>query len=189
VTAKLPPGDGNPFEVITTRTAYANDWIRVFEHQVLKPDGSPGLYGVVQYRNRAVGVVPYENGRLWLVGQWRFPLGHYSWEIPEGGSPPGEDLAATARRELREETGLEAAALELILEMHLSNSVSDEYAAVFLARGLTRGEAAPEDTERLTVHDVSLDDAYELVCAGTITDAISVAAILKLMLLSRDGRL
>lgn len=185
----FPPEEGNPFHVRGSRQIYSNPWILVTEHDILNAHGRPGIYGTVSFKNRAVGVVPYENGRIWLVGQWRFPLGFYSWEIPEGGSPKDEDLIETARRELREETGLTARSIELILEMHLSNSVSDEYAAIYLARGLAKGEAAPEETEQLRMHTVTLEEAYDLVSRGVITDSLSVGAILKLMLLRHEGRL
>ncbi|MBI3543277.1 MAG: NUDIX hydrolase [Deltaproteobacteria bacterium] len=181
--------EGNPFTKRGTRQVYDNAWIRVREDEILTPAGKPGIYGVVEFKNRAVGVVPYENGEIWLVGQWRYPLGSYSWEIPEGGSPAAEELEATARRELKEETGLVARKLERIVEMHLSNSVSDEYAAVFLATGLTQGAAEPEETERLKIRKVTLDEAYALVSRGAITDSLSVAAILKLVLLRHEGRL
>ena len=106
---------------------YENPWIRVREDQVLRPDGLPGIYGVVEFKNRAVGVLPVEaDGSVWLVGQYRYPVGAYSWEIPEGGGPMSEDPEATARRELREETGLTAGKIELLTTAHLSNSVSDE---------------------------------------------------------------
>ena len=119
-------------------------WIAVREDQVLRPDGQPGIYGVVHFKNRAVGVLPVEDdGRVWLVGQYRYPLDRYSWEIPEGGGPEGEAPEEAARRELREETGLVAGRLELLAMLHLSNSVSDELAYLFRATGLTPGPASP----------------------------------------------
>lgn len=179
----------NPFRITSSRSVYENNWIQVEEHGFVNPAGSPGIYGVVRFKNRAVGVVPYHEGRIWLVGQYRFPLQHYSWEIPEGGSPESEALEETARRELREETGIEAASFEKIVEMHLSNSVTNEYGIVFLARGLTFGEAEPEDTEELQVKTVTLEDAYAQVKAGEITDSLSVAAILRLKLMDYEGSL
>lgn len=181
--------ESNPFKVLSTRDVYDNNWVRVVEHQILSPSGNPGIYGVIHFKNRAVGVIPYENGKIWLVGQYRFPLGQYSWEIPEGGSPFSEDLIQTAHRELKEETGLEADSIEKILEMHLSNSVSDEYAVIYLARGLTHGKPHPEDTEQLKVKEVSLDEVYAMVTRGEITDSLSVAGILKLMTMRYEGKL
>ena len=105
----------NPWKTLSSRLVYENPWIRVREDQVLRPDGQPGIYGVVEFKNRAVGVLPVEDdGSVWLVGQYRYPLSLYSWEIPEGGSPASESTEETALRELREETGLTAGRLELI---------------------------------------------------------------------------
>jgi 8-oxo-dGTP pyrophosphatase MutT (NUDIX family) len=179
----------NPWTVLSSKLIYENKWISLTEHQVLNPAGNPGIYGTVHFQADAVGVVPYEDGWVWLVGQYRFPLGSYEWEIPEGGSPPGEDPAETARRELKEETGLEAEHLEPILEMHLSNSVSDEWGIVFLATGLRQGEASPEETEMLSVKKMRLEDVYAEVEARRIRDSLTVAAIYKLMLMRAEGRL
>src|SRR4051812_33372191 len=96
--------ESNPFKIVSSRSIYENAWIHLYEHQVINPKNKPGIYGVVKFKNRAVGVIPYSNGMIWLVGQYRFPLEQYSWEIPEGGSPQGEDISETARRELKEET-------------------------------------------------------------------------------------
>lgn len=179
----------NPFTVLTSKPIYSNAWIDVVEHQVLTPRKTPGIYGTVSFKHRAVGVIPYADGYIWLVGQYRFPLKQYSWEIPEGGSPQGEDLVETARRELKEETGLEAKTFELITRMHLSNSVSDEYGEIFLARDITVGTPNPEDTEELSLQRISLEEAYRLVVDGTITDSLSVAGIFRLMLMKYEGTL
>ena len=136
-----------------------------------------------------MGVIPYEGGQIWLVGQFRFALHRYSWEIPEGGAPEGESLEQTARRELKEETGFEAKRLRSLLTMHLSNSVTDEYGEVFLATDLTAGTPNPEETEQLKVKQVSLAEAYAMVSAGEITDSLSVTGILKLVLMEKEGLL
>lgn len=179
----------NPFRTLSSRQVYDNPWIRVVDHQVLKPRGGEGVYGVVHFKNRAVGVVPYDHGKIWLVGQYRFPLGRYSWEIPEGGAPFDEPLEACAERELREETGLRAGRLAKLFSMHLSNSVTDEEAHVFLASELSQGAPAPEDTEELRVKALPLPEVMALIERGEITDSISVAAIFRVVLLEREGRL
>jgi 8-oxo-dGTP pyrophosphatase MutT (NUDIX family) len=144
----------------------------------------------VHYKNLAIGVIPLDaEGYIWLVGQYRFVLKGYSWEIPEGGGDPAVPAVESAQRELKEETGLEASEWSLLLEMHLSNSIGDEQAFVYLARGLHQGEAEPEETEQLIVRRVPFEEAYEMVERGEITDSISVAGILKIKVLSVSGQL
>jgi 8-oxo-dGTP pyrophosphatase MutT (NUDIX family) len=177
-TANNLPDRSNPWKTLSTRLVYENPWIRVREDQVIRPDGQRGIYGVVEFKNRAVGVLPVdEQGRIWLVGQYRYTVQAYSWEIPEGGSPPGESLEATAHRELREETGLTAGRLELIATAHLSNSVSDEAGYVFRATELTPGVGEPEGSERLLVRRVAWREAERMLQTGEITDSLSVIAI------------
>ena len=171
----------NPWRIVGSKPVYENPWIRVTEFDVVNPSGNPGIYGKVHFRNHAVGVVPMdEEGCVWLVGQYRFTLDEYSWEIPEGGCPIGESTEAAAMRELMEETGIVAERLEKLFEMHLSNSVSDEWGVTYLATGLTVGQAAPEETERLRVWRLPLQEAYAMVCEGRITDSMSVAALQQL---------
>ena len=172
----------NPWETVSTRVVYDNPWIRVREDEVVRPDGLPGIYGVVHFKNVAVGVLAVEDDMLYLVGQYRYPLGRYSWEIPEGGCPEGSDHLEAARRELAEETGLRARRWTKMGEAHLSNSVSDELAVWFLAEGLEQGERRPEGTEKLQVRRVSLRGALAMVNSGEITDAISMLAIQQLLL-------
>jgi len=169
----------NPWTTLSSRPVYDNSWIAVREDSILRPDGNPGIYGVVHYKNRAVGVLPVEeDGSIWLVGQFRYPLGVYSWEIPEGGGPEGESPEDTARRELLEETGLIAGDLEPIVKSHLSNSVSDELALIYRATRLRQDVSRPEGTERLTVKRVDWSLAWEMLTRGEITDSMSVMAIL-----------
>lgn len=179
----------NPWTTLSSKIQYDNPWITVTEHQVLNPAGGEGIYGTVHFKNLAIGVAPYAEGKLWMVGQYRYPLEAYSWEIPEGGGPLGIDALDSARRELQEETGLEAAHYQPILEMDLSNSVSDERAIVYLATGLQQGKADPEETEELRVRQIPLEEAYEMVESGEIRDSLTVAAIYKLMLMKCRGEL
>lgn len=177
-TPQLPVDRGNPWQTLSSRPVYENPWIAVREDQVLRPDGLPGIYGVVHFKNRAIGVLAVDtDGAIWLVGQYRYPLHAYSWEIPEGGSPATESPEETARRELREETGLTAGKLELVATAHLSNSVSDEMGYVFRATELTEGADEPEGTERIAVRKVAWDEAWRMLKEGEITDSLSVIAI------------
>ena len=161
-------------------TVYENPWLTVWHDDVTRPDGKAGVYGVMHYANLAVGVVAIDiDDRVALVGQHRYTLDEYSWEIPEGGVPPDEDAQAGAARELREETGLVAGEWQELVRVHLSNSISDEAAALFLATDLTPGAASPDGTEDLAVRWVPFDDALAMALDGRITDAMSVAALLQ----------
>lgn len=174
----------NPWTITGQKLVYDNPWIALTEYDVITPGGTPGIYGKVHFKNRAVGVVPLDDAQnTWLVGQFRFVLDSYSWEIPEGGCPEGEDMLYSAQRELLEETGLKAQQWTPLLSMHVSNSVSDEWAEVFIATGLSQHAPQPEDTERLLVKKLPFEEAFQMVERGEITDSISVAAILKTKLL------
>jgi 8-oxo-dGTP pyrophosphatase MutT (NUDIX family) len=180
----------NPWTVLEEKKIYDNPWISVTEFDVLTPGGSPGIYGKVHFKNFAVGAVAIDaEGMIPLVGQYRFPLQAYSWEIPEGGGQLDIDPLVSAQRELREETGLVARHWQEILRMHLSNSVSDELAILYLATGLTQESAEPEDTEQLAHRRVTVNEAYEMVLRGEITDAMSVAGIMQVKLLVLQNRL
>ena len=168
----------NPWRTLASKQVYDNPWIRVREDRVIRPDGEPGIYGVVHYKNIAVGVLPIEEDHIYLVGQYRYPLQSYSWEIPEGGCPEGEEPLLAARRELKEETGLEARRWRRLGEAYLSNSVADEYAVWFLATGLVPGDSRPEGAERLSVRRVPLREALDMALGGEITDALSQLAIM-----------
>ena len=180
-----PDETRNPWLTIASKQVYDNPWITVREDQVIRPDGEPGIYGVVHYKNIAVGVLAIEEDHLYLVGQYRYPLEKYSWEIPEGGCPEGEEPLRAAQRELREETGLEAARWRMLGEAYLSNSVADEYAVWFLATGLVPRERQPEGTERLNVRRLPLREALDMALNGDITDALSLVAIMSYMLQRR----
>jgi 8-oxo-dGTP pyrophosphatase MutT (NUDIX family) len=182
--------DGDPWRVKGVSAPFENDWFRLDAHEVVRPDGVDGKYTVIRIRRLAVGVLPIDDdGRVHLVGQWRFPLGRYSWEMPEGGAEPGEDARDCATRELREETGLSAGALAQILEMDLSNSLTDERAVIFLATGLSPGEADPEPVEVLRRRTAPFSDVLARVCDGRIRDAMTVAAVLRAHQMAATGAL
>ncbi len=180
----------NPWKVLTEKTIYDNSWINLTEYDVINPGGGKGIYGKVHFKNTAVGVMVLDDQfNTYLVGQYRFTLNAYSWEIPEGGGPLGTDPLDSAKRELLEETGLIAAEWNHLLTMHLSNSVSDELGIVFLARDLQQGQAEPEETEQLIVKKIPFSEAVAMVENGLITDSMSVAAIYKVQLLLVQGKL
>ena len=164
-----------PWRRRSRRVAYRNPWLTVYHDEVTRPDGQPGLYGIVHYENVAVGVVAIDaQDRVALVGQHRYPFDQHSWEIAEGGSPRHEDPLDGARRELLEETGLSARTWREVGRYQLSNSVTDETAVVFLATDLVQGEARPEGTEQLTIRWLPFDEVVAMVSAGEIVDALSV---------------
>ena len=182
------PQTGSPFRTHSVRAVYDNPWIRVDEHAVTKPDGEDGIYGVIGFKNLAIAILPVDaEGCTYLVGQHRYPLGRYSWEIPEGGGPLSEAPEAAAARELAEETGLRARGWARILELDMSNCVTDERAIGFLAYDLTMGSAAPDDTEVLAVRRVPFARAFEMALGGEIRDALAVAMIFKARLLAERG--
>lgn len=188
----LPHPPESPWTIADQRPIYRNPWISVTEYQVLTPAKTPGIYGTVRFTSSAVGVIPVDDeGFTWLVGQYRFPLARYSWEIPEGGCPPGEAPLAAAQRELAEECGLRADTWRLLLQMDLSNSVTDESAAVFLALGLSSlGAPTPEETEDLQLRRVPLSEAFARVASGELRDSMTVAGLqrLELRMLQQPGR-
>ena len=170
----------NPWKRLSTKDIYENAWIHLVEDEVINPAGGKGIYGKVHFKNCAIGIIPVdEELHTWLVGQYRYPLDEYSWEIPMGGSLQGEPYLETAKRELREETGLTAASWQEIMKIHTSNSVTDEVGYIFLARTLQHGEPDFEETEKLEIRKLPLKDAVEMASRSEITDSISVAGLLK----------
>ncbi|MGD1843574.1 MAG: NUDIX domain-containing protein [Thermonemataceae bacterium] len=170
----------NPWQLIRSNPIYSNPWISVKEDQVVKPNGRKGIYGTVHFKNKALGIVPVDGeGYTWLVGQYRYPLDEYSWEIPMGGGPLDVDILSSAKRELKEETGLTAEKWTPLGRVHTSNSVTDEEGFIFLAEELTEGVTDFEDTEVLSIRKVSLKEALAMVLTNQITDAISMIGIFK----------
>lgn len=170
----------NPWQTHSREVLYENPWIQVREDQITNPAGNPGIYGVVSMKNKALGIVPVDaDGNTWLVGQFRYTLNEYCWEIPMGGGPVELDILESAQRELREETGITARRWTNIARLHTSNSVTDEEGFVFLAQELEFGEHEPEETEQLHIWKLPLAEAVDLVMSNRITDAISVAGLLK----------
>jgi 8-oxo-dGTP pyrophosphatase MutT (NUDIX family) len=182
--------EDNPWKILDEKTMYDNPWIQVTEFKVINPSGGQGIYGKVHFKNFAIGIVTLDDDwNTHLVGQFRFPINQYSWEIPEGGGAMNTDPVLSAKRELLEETGLIAKSWTKILSMHLSNSVSDEIAFIYLARELEQHAADPDETEKLSLQKIHLDDAFRMIETGVITDSISVAALQQLQIMIFQGKL
>ncbi len=170
----------NPWKQLSTKEIYNNPWIEVHEDQVITPRGGKGIYGRINFKNKAIGIIPLDaHNNTWLVGQYRYTLSEYSWEIPMGGGDRHADPLESARRELKEETGLTATRWTKIMRIHTSNSVTDEEGFIYLAQELEAGETEFDETEDLAIRKVPFTEAIKLVMEGNITDAISVAGILK----------
>jgi len=179
----------NPWTSKSSALKYENPWIKITEHKTVNAAGNDGIYGVVHYKNVAIGIIPLdENYNTWLVGQYRFPLQQYSWEICEGGGLHQDDNLDSAKRELKEELGIEAKQWTKLLDMHLSNSVSDEVGIVYIAKELSFFEPEPEEGEVLQLKKLPFSEVYQMVMDGEITDSLSVAGILKIKLLIDQGK-
>jgi len=187
----LPTPTNEPnWQTHTVKTVYENPWISVSHREVTAPTGNPGIYGLVHFKNIALGVIPIdEHGNTWLVGQHRYTLNQYTWEIPEGGGLRDVDPLLTAQRELREETGISASRWTPLLHLHTSNSVTDEVGHAFIAQGLTFGEKNYDETEQLAVVKLPLEEAVARVMNGEITDALAMASLLKVQRLLDTGKL
>ncbi|MFI5149635.1 MAG: NUDIX domain-containing protein [Bacteroidia bacterium] len=184
----MPSENENPWKTLHSEQVYESPWIRITRHDVLNPSGNPGTYSVVHFKNLAIGVLALdEEHNTWLVGQYRYPIEQYSWEIPEGGGLRDIPPLESAQRELKEETGIEARKWTLIQTMHLSNSATDEYCLLYLAQDLTFGESEPEDTEQLEVRKIPFETLYKEVLDGKITDSLTVTAVLKVKLMMVEG--
>lgn len=180
----------NNWQTLRTEIVYDNPWIEVTHRDVINPSGGKGIYGKIHFKNVAIGIIPLdEMYNTWLVGQYRYTLGQYSWEIPEGGCPIDTSPLATAKRELLEETGIVASKWTPLLDIHTSNSVTDEFGHAFVAQGLTFQEAEPEETEDLQLIKLPLAAAFEKVMNNEITDSLSVAALMKCMWWKQQGKI
>lgn len=170
----------NPWTKISGEVKYENPWIRITEDKVKNPAGNDGIYGVVHFKTHAIAIIPLdEHNNTWIVGQYRYPQNSYEWEIVEGGCPLGTSPLETAKRELIEEVGLKAENFEMILEMQLSNSTTDELSYTYVARGLTYVGEEPEEDEQLTIRKLPFEEVYQMVMRGEIRDSLSIASVLK----------
>ena len=169
------PRKNGPWTVNSERSEYENPWIRVEHNEVIHPDGSDGIYGVVRFANLAVGVLPIDDdGNVWLVGQHRFAFDRYSWELPEGGVPKSEDPLEGAKRELAEETGFTADHWVELSRFDISNSVTDERAVCYLAYGLKPGDMSPDPSEVLKIKRLPFGELLRMVMSGEITDSLTI---------------
>ncbi len=170
----------NPWKTQSTKKIYDNPWISLNEDQIINPSGGEGIYGTVHFKNLAIGILPLdEEMNTWLVGQWRYPLNEYSWEIPMGGGQLNINPIDSAKRELKEETGITAKKWVEIIKIHLSNCVSDEVGFGFIATDLEYGETNFDETEDLEIRKLPFSEALQMCLDGKITDSLSVATILK----------
>lgn len=170
----------NPWRNIDEEVKYDNPWIKVTHSNVINPGGLKGIYGSIHFKHWAIGIIPLDkNMNTWLVGQYRYPVKQYSWEIPEGGGPLGTESKETAKRELSEECGLKAKKWTQIQKFHLSNSVSDEYGEIFLAQDIEEFENHPDPEEELVIKKIPFEKVLKMVLKGQITDSISIMGIYK----------
>ena len=169
----------NPWKTINSKKIHETPWISINHHDVINPAGNNSVYTTVNFKNKAIGILPIDfEGNVYLVGQFRYPTNEYSWEIPEGGGPMDEDALDSAKRELKEETGITAKNWQLFSEFNTSNSVTDEHAYLFLAQDLTFGESNPEENEELQVMKIGFNEAIDMVVNGKIKDSLTIVSLL-----------
>lgn len=179
-----------PWKKLHEEERYATPWISVSHHDVLDPSGRQGIYGVIHFKNLAVGIIPLdEQLNTWIVGQYRYPIKAYSWEIPEGGGKRDLPAIESAKRELREEAGITAEQWTEVLQMDLSNSASDEVAIIFVAQGLSFHEPEPDHDEQLELRRIPFKELVDMVMRGEVRDSLTVAGVLKVDRMLRDGTL
>ena len=179
-----------PWKTRSIEERYATPWISVSHHEVIDPSGTPGIYGVIHFKNLAVGIIPLDADlNTWIVGQYRYPIQAYSWEIPEGGGRRDLPPIDSAKRELREEVGIEAASWTEVLRMDLSNSASDEEAIIYVAQDLTFHQPEPDHNEELAMRKLPFREVFERVMSGELRDSLTVAAVLKVQRMLDDGTL
>lgn len=180
----------NPWKTLTNELIYDSPWIKLTKHDVLNPAGNPGIYSVVHFKNLAIGIIPLdENYNTWIVGQYRYPINQYSWEIPEGGGKLDVEPLESAKRELLEEAGITAKKWTKIQEIHLSNSATDEFGILYLAQGLSFEAPQPEETEQLEIKKIPFEKLYQMVLDGKITDGLTVTAVLKIKLMLLENKI
>ncbi len=178
----------NPWETIKSEVKYNNPWIKVTEHKVIDAAKEDGIYGTVHFKNLALGIIPLdENYNTWLVGQYRYPLKQYSWEICEGGGKLDTSPLLSAQRELMEEVGIKANNWTKVMDIHLSNSVSDELGIIYVAKELNYFTPTPDGNEVLKLKKLPFNTVFTMVMNGEITDSLSVAGILKVKFLMDKG--
>jgi ADP-ribose pyrophosphatase len=179
-----------PWRTLSIEERYATPWISVSHHEVIDPSGGRGIYGVIHFKNVAVGIIPLDADlNTWIVGQYRYPIKAYSWEIPEGGGRRDVPPIDSAKRELREEVGIDAARWTEVLRMDLSNSASDEEAIIFVAQELSFHAPEPEATEELAIRKIPFNELFQAVMRGDMRDSLTVAAVLKVQRMIEEGTL
>lgn len=178
----------NPWKIKSSKIIYDNPWIKLTEHQVINPSGNDGIYGTIHFKNLALGIIPLDDAyNTWIVGQYRFALNQYSWEIPEGGGKHDAAPLASAKRELLEEAGIIARDWKEIMKIHISNSVSDELGIIYVAKNLKFTTPQPDEDEVLEIKKLPFNELFEMVMEGEITDSLTVAGVLKTKILIDKG--
>lgn len=185
-----PNNEENPWITLSSQIVHETPWVRINHHKVINPGGSNGIYTVTEFKNLALGILVFDDAyNTWIVGQYRYPLKQYSWEIPEGGGDPEVEPVISAQRELQEECGIVAKDWQLLLTAHTSNSATDEIAYIYVAKGLSYTDAHPDDDERLEVRKLPFAELYSMVMENKITDSLTVMAVLKAKILMDEGKI